>query len=118
MFFDNKLKLLFNTLTFSLRKNFMELQEAIETAKETLRTLFVSDNPKSIRLEEAEMDDHTHWIITLSYLRQADPTNDTRSIGGIMAIAAALNTQSRVYKTVIINKNSGKIESIKIHKNG
>jgi hypothetical protein len=117
MIFDNKLKLLFNTLTFSLRKNFMELQDAIETAKEKLLTLFAADNPKSIRLEEVEMDDFTHWIITLSYLRQADPTNDIK-MGGIMAIAAALNTQTRIYKTVVINKDTGHVDSIKIHKNG
>lgn len=95
----------------------MELQEAIETAKEKLLTLFAADNPKSIRLEEVEMDDFTHWIITLSYLRQADPTNDPK-MGGIMAIAAALNTQTRIYKTVVINKDTGHVDSIKIHKNG
>ncbi len=118
MFFDIKLKLLFNTLTLSLSRNFMELQEAIENAKNTLSTLFASDNPKAIRLEEVILDDYTNWIITLSYLRQADPANDSVSAAGLMAIAAALNTQSRVYKTVIINKSTGNIESIKIHKNG
>jgi len=96
----------------------MELPEAIETAKKTLSTLFAGDHPKSIRLEEVEMDDHTHWIITLSYLRQADPSNDVTSTAGLMAIAAALNSQTRIYKTLTINKNTGHVDSIKIHKNG
>ncbi|WP_180176691.1 MULTISPECIES: hypothetical protein [unclassified Acinetobacter] len=96
----------------------MDIQEAIEVAKAELLRIFAAEKPKSIRLEEVELDDSRDWVITLSYLHQADPSNDVSSTLGLMAIAAALNSNTRSYKKVIINKNTGQVESIKIHKNG
>lgn len=96
----------------------MDIQAAIEKAQHEVTQLFASDNPKSMRLEEVDMGHHSNWIITLSYLRQSDPDNNPGTVGGLMAIAAALNSQTRIYKTVVLEKSSGNIESIKMHKNG
>lgn len=92
----------------------MELKEAVEAAKQQLIVIFDIEDKNSVRLEEVELNDHSNWVITLSYMQKSDPNAST----GLMAIAAAINANTRTYKVVTINKQSGGVESIKIRDNG
>ena len=112
MFFDNILKLLFNTLSLNLRNNHMNPNEAINIEKNGLLELFAEENPKSIRFEEIEVRSRSDLAVTLSYLRHGDPYGE-ESRGGIMSIAAALSSSSRVFKKFIIDSDTGYIKAIK-----
>lgn len=118
MIFDIGFKILLNALKINFRRTVMDVKQAIALAKEALLDLFADENPRSIRLEEVDLENSREWVVTLSYLKDVDPREEGGSQLGLMAIAAALNTNTRLYKKVVIDKSSGVVKSIKIHKNG
>ncbi|MFC2996819.1 hypothetical protein ACFODO_16450 [Acinetobacter sichuanensis] len=114
MFFEKLRHLMLNVSKFILQKVVMEAKDSIRLAKASLLDMFEDEKPLDVRLEEIELDDSDKWLVTLSYYKE--PTG--QSTTGLMAIASALNSASRDYKVITIDKNSGKVESIKIRKNG
>lgn len=113
MVFEKYLYLMLNVLSPSNQNLIMKLKEAINIAKAELEDIFEDENPRDIRLEEVDKNNLGSWVITLSYLQAPD----ARESMGLMAIAAAINVNTRAYKLVTVNQ-SGEVESIKIRKNG
>lgn len=88
----------------------IEVKEAVQIAKDTLHTVFSSEEPYSIRLEEVVLDNYSDWIITLSYLRNAVSPEDTSPL----AILGASLSSKRSYKVVKVSKSNGEVKSIKM----
>lgn len=88
----------------------MNKKEAIEIAIKEVAETF--EKPaSSIRLEEIDLDDISYWNITVSFIQKGN--NETDAIGGLYAVAAALNSNGRTFKVVKIRKANGELVSIK-----
>jgi hypothetical protein len=88
----------------------MDVHDAITLAQETVATLF-NKNTSSIRLEEVDMEDSSVFKITMSFIQKGN--TETDNANGLMAIAAAMNANSRTYKIVKIRKSNGEVLSVK-----
>ncbi|MDC4980788.1 hypothetical protein OHW06_17665, partial [Acinetobacter baumannii] len=82
----------------------MDVHDAINLAQETVATLF-NKNTSSIRLEEVDMEDSSVFKITMSFIQKGN--TETDNANGLLAIAAAMNANSRTYKIVKIRKSNG-----------
>ncbi|HFG6919722.1 hypothetical protein ACJOWW_13065 [Acinetobacter baumannii] len=88
----------------------MDVHDAINLAQETVATLF-NKNTSSIRLEEVDMEDSSVFKITMSFIQKGN--TETDNANGLLAIAAAMNANSRTYKIVKIRKSNGEVLSVK-----
>ncbi|MDH2651188.1 hypothetical protein [Acinetobacter baumannii] len=88
----------------------MDVHDAINLAQETVATLF-NKNTSSIRLEEVDMEDSSIFKITMSFIQKGN--TETDNANGLLAIAAAMNANSRTYKIVKIRKSNGEVLSVK-----
>ncbi|MDO3663412.1 hypothetical protein [Acinetobacter higginsii] len=88
----------------------MEKKEAIAIAKQEVADTF--EKPVSaIRLEEIDLSDVSYWNITVSFVQKGN--EETDALGGLYAVAAALNANGRTYKIVKVRKANGEVISIK-----
>lgn len=88
----------------------MDVHDAIILAQETLANYFNKD-ASLIRLEEVDMEDSSVFKITMSFTQKGN--TETDNANGLMAIAAAMNANSRTYKIVKIRKSNGEVLSVK-----
>lgn len=88
----------------------IEVKDAVQIAKDTLNTVFDSEEPYSIRLEEVVLDNRNDWVITLSYLRKAVSPDDASPLA---FLGATLSTK-RAFKVVKVSKRYGEVKSIKM----
>lgn len=88
----------------------MDVHDAITLAQSTLASLF-NKEASLIRLEEVDMEDSSIFKITMSFTQRGNTETDNSN--GLLAIAAAMNANSRTYKTVKIRKSNGEVLSIK-----
>ncbi|MFC5342671.1 hypothetical protein ACETK8_05940 [Brevundimonas staleyi] len=93
----------------------MEIQEAIQTAKQTVAELFEPEGATNIGLEELEFDeDSDTWDVTIGFSRPWD-----RPTLGAIAEMTALTTATprpalrRTYKIVSLAKGDGKLIAIR-----
>ncbi|OTU44205.1 hypothetical protein CAT37_09200 [Acinetobacter pittii] len=88
----------------------IDIKEAVQIAKDNLAIVFESEGPNSIRLEEVVLDDYSNWIITLSYQRTKQISDDATPL----ALFGAALANKRFFKVVVVSKNNGEVKSIKM----
>jgi hypothetical protein len=81
----------------------MEVKEAIARAKTYVSEVFGDEGISDVRLEEVEFDEaKDFWNITIGFFRQPEESFDPLT-----------GRRSRMYKTVVLSDDTGKIISIK-----
>lgn len=81
----------------------MDVKEAVQTAKQHIMDLFSDEGITKVGLEEVAESQHlNHWQITIGFSRTWDH-----------GFASAINGPPRHYKVVEINKDSGRVVSVK-----
>lgn len=101
---------MFNIPNLMFRTFRMDKKEVIELAKREVAETF-GKSPTAVRLEEIDLSDSSYWNITVSFVQQAN--QETDAMGGLYAVAAALNANGRTYKVVKIRRANAEIVSIK-----
>ena len=85
----------------------MDVKQAVQTAKEHVAHLFADEHIMNVGLEEVEFDEVDKlWAITIGFSRSwGRPAVEVmRALGGDSA---------RTYKTVRIQDESGRVESVR-----
>jgi hypothetical protein len=95
----------------------IEIKQAIEAAKQHLTALY--GNPRGVQLEEVYLsDDESSWIVTLSFLAQADEEEVfVGQIGVVIQYEKELVGKKRLvrsYKSFEVDGESGSVRSMKI----
>lgn len=87
----------------------ISIKEAVQTAKETLRDVLYSDDPvRSLALEEIELVEqggHELWAVTLGFHRSKSVS--TVQPGALAYFQPPSQVENRVYKTLLIDANTG-----------
>jgi hypothetical protein len=88
----------------------LTVKEAAQAAQDWARDLYPKSALKHLRLEEVELSgDERYWNITLGWVEPAVRENP---------LGAALNSGARVlprvYKTLVVDAESGAVKSMKI----
>jgi hypothetical protein len=88
----------------------IEIKDAVTAAMEFARGVYDDSELRGLRLEEVETDpvDQT-WKITLGWVEQDYHSNPF--LGGMLTQPSAL---PRVYKTFLVDANTGRVQSMKI----
>ena len=91
------------------RESIMDVKEAVQTAKLHIADIFSDEPIMNVGLEEVEFNESDGvWAITIGFSRSWDsPGGVMRALGGDAV---------RTFKTVRIEDESGRVESIK-HRN-
>ena len=84
----------------------MDVKQAVRTAKEHVAEIFSDEHIANVALEEVEFDEVDKlWAITIGFSRSWDrPGKLLHTLG---------ENLSRTYKTVRIQDESGRVESVK-----
>jgi hypothetical protein len=90
----------------------ISVKEAVGRAKSALKDLYEDDPPRALALEEIELvgeDDRQLWAVTLGFQRRREVTvvPNRNSIQELLGQTPATEVEHRVYKTVLIDANSG-----------
>ncbi len=86
----------------------MELKEAVGKAKEFAKSVFADENPTSINLEQATLNDLSgKWEVVLSFERFRNASN-------VGAAIANLSGGTRAFKIFKVDNASGSIDSVEI----
>ena len=86
----------------------MDVKQAVQTAKEHIAQLFSDEPISNIGLEEVEFNETVSvWEITIGFSRSWD-----RPGGSFISDLARLESP-RTYKTIRIQDESGRVESVK-----
>lgn len=90
----------------------IKINEALKSAKKYISDVnkMFDDEISDVRLEEIETD-NDNFKLTISYLVPNKNQLGTLT-GGLLE-----RPFERIYKTLIVNKEDGKVESAKIYKN-
>jgi hypothetical protein len=88
----------------------LTVKEAVQAAQDWMRQLYAESALEHLRLEEVELSaDERYWNITLGWVEPAVREN---------AFAAAFSSDARVlprvYKTLVVDVESGAVKSMKI----
>ena len=84
----------------------MDVKEAVQTAKNYIAELFTDETIANIGLEEVEFNDTSNnWEVTIGFSRPWQ-TN-------LLTVALSNRHQTRSYKLVYINDDSGQVLSLK-----
>ena len=81
----------------------MTVMDAVQEAKKHIALLFEEEGIVDVGLEEVDIDDADHWIVTIGFSRSWD-----RKIGSVLS-----GGTSRSYKAVRIRDEDGKVLSVK-----
>jgi len=96
----------------------IEITDAVNAAIDHLKTLY--GNPRSLQLEEVYLsDDDQYWLVTLSFLSEAD---EEEIFTGPYGMLAEINKVGRgetkrlvrKYKTLEVDQEMGKVKAMKI----
>ena len=91
----------------------MDVKEAAQMARKYVADVFADDEISSVGLEEVEFDDGAAvWRITLSFLRPTGTMTDLDIIAGMPRAGRSRNVR-RLYKTVNVDDESGRVISVK-----
>ena len=85
----------------------MDVKQAVQTAKQHIADIFADESIWAVGLEEVEFNESDRvWAITIGFSRSwGRPGDDiVRALGG--------NT-ARIFKTVRIKDDNGRLESVK-----
>jgi hypothetical protein len=87
----------------------MNVKEAVELAKDSIRDLFASEQICNLGLEEVEFDDLSKtWNVTIGFSRPWDAVSNV-----LAEIAQQGRTPKRSYKVVSIDGSTGTLRSVK-----
>jgi hypothetical protein len=93
-------------------------KEAVAKAKSTLLDLFGDDPPKDLALEElerVELDGQRKgWAVTLGFHRVRKVTTNTPANSMLEMLGRPSTIEHRVYKTVVIDADSGEFVKMEI----
>jgi len=96
----------------------VEIKEAVKAAIEHITVLYGA--PRSLQLEEVYLsEDDRYWLVTLSFLAEADEEEIFTGPYGMIAeinkaAKGGIKRLVRKYKTVEVDADSGKVRSMKI----
>ena len=89
----------------------INLHDAVSAAKTYLADLETQDKLQDLRVEEVDTTQDGDWEITLGYYRKLD----LNIVGGSTALAISpIVRENRVYKTVLVDRETGKGKRLKI----
>ena len=88
------------------RESVMDVKQAVRTAKQHIADIFADESITNVGLEEVEFNESGRvWAITIGFSRSwGGPGDVMRALGGEAA---------RTFKTVRIEDESGRVESVK-----
>jgi hypothetical protein len=84
--------------------------QAVMTAKETIKSLYIDDPLKGLALEEiesVEVDNRKYWAVTLGFHRIKSITQNTSTSLMDSFRPPPPPVEHRVYKTVLIDAETG-----------
>jgi hypothetical protein len=95
----------------------VEIKQAVDAATQHLTALY--SNPRGVQLEEVYLsDDESAWLVTLSFLAQAD---EEEIFAGPYGVVAQYRTELlgkkrlvRIYKSFEVDGEKGTVRSMKI----
>lgn len=98
----------------------LTVREAVDQAKQHVREIFESENPRDILLEEVEFDERwSKWLITISFVRNEVFPKAKLNLDKFMSAMTAAELMSkeqsgerRVLKCVHVDANDGKMLEI------
>ena len=86
-------------------------RKAVESAERFLRGIYANKELNRLRIEEIEKtEDNSQWLVTLSFLLQEDPENDSPLTGMSSILGSGLD---RVYKRLRVSTD-GDVQSMRI----
>lgn len=89
----------------------MDVQDAVLTAKDYIKTLFADERVSNIGLEEVKFDDTTdRWDVTIGFFRSLD-----QPATPLAAVLQMNHANQRCYKIVRIDDRKGVVTSV-IHR--
>ena len=92
----------------------MDVKEAAQTARKYVADVFADDEISNVGLEEVEFDDGPAvWRITLSFLRPSGTMSSLDVIAPGLAHTRGSRNVRRLYKTVNVDDESGRVISVK-----
>lgn len=90
----------------------IDLHRAVGAARDYLNQLYVLEGIKNVLLEEVE-EKSDHWLITFGF----DTTRFvSESFHTLLSIPKRAE-MTRVFKTFVVDSESGKVRAMKIHPN-
>jgi hypothetical protein len=93
-------------------------KEAVAKAKSTLLDLYEDDPPKDLALEEVKRvvlgGQRRGWAVTLGFHRVHKVTTNTPSNSMLEMLGRPSTIEHRVYKTVVIDADSGEFVKMDI----
>lgn len=89
------------------------LHEAVNAAQAFLNDLYSSSRIENVLLEEVE-ERSTEWLITFGF---DTPRFVRESVPGLLFSFPNREEMTRVFKTFIVDSESGKVRAMKIHPN-
>lgn len=88
----------------------LSVKEAVEAAENWVRELYPKKELQHLRLEEVELSsDDRYWRITLGWVEPAVRENTLAA-----ALTKDVQRLPRVYKTLEVNAETGRVKSMKI----
>jgi hypothetical protein len=88
----------------------LTLKEAVQVTQDWVRQLYDESVLKHLRLEEVELsEDERYWNITLGWVEPAVAENPFDA-----ALSSGARVLPRVYKTLVVDAQSGAVKSMKI----
>jgi hypothetical protein len=89
------------------------LHEAVDAARAFLTDLYSTSRIENVLLEEVE-EQRTEWLITFGF---DTPRSVRESVPGLLLSFPKREEMTRVFKTFIVDSESGKVRAMKIHPN-
>jgi hypothetical protein len=89
------------------------LHEAVHTARAFLTDLYSTSRIENVLLEEVE-ERPTEWLITFGF---DTPRFVRESVPSLLLSFPKREEMTRVFKTFIVDSESGKVRAMKIHPN-
>ena len=87
------------------------LEEAVNAAKVFLAAIDATEKLQDLRVEEVDTTHAGDWEITLGFHRKLDLSVYGNSPLGM---ASPILRENRVYKTILVDKETGKAKKLKI----
>ena len=89
------------------RESVLDVKQAVQTAREHIADIFADESIRNVGLEEVELNESDRvWEITIGFSRPwSSPGGVMRALGG--------GDAARTFKTVRIEDESGRVESVR-----
>jgi hypothetical protein len=92
----------------------MEVKEAVRTALNYVREVFVDEKLSNLGLEEVEyVPDRSEWLVTVGFSRPWDYPKKETAFQGVLSFTNQERPPERDYKVVHVDDTNGQVWAIK-----